>query len=73
MAWTRPRRRHPPRSPANAVFYIWVVIYGLVGAQMGWLLRPFIGHPALEFQWFRAREGNFFIGLYNNLRQLFDQ
>jgi hypothetical protein len=63
----------PPDSAAHSVFYIWVVIYGLVGAQMGWLLRPFIGHPELPFEWFRVREGNFFIGVYNHLRQLLEQ
>jgi len=25
------------------IFRIWVVVFGLVGAQMGWVLRPFIG------------------------------
>jgi hypothetical protein len=57
-------------SAAGAIFFVWVVIYGLVGAQMGWLLRPFIGHPNLEFQIFRAREGNFFLGLFEALRNL---
>jgi hypothetical protein len=47
-------------GPANAVFRVWVVIYALVGAQMGWLLRPFIGSPDLPFAWFRPRSGNFF-------------
>jgi len=42
------------------VFACWVVVFGLVGAQMGWVLRPFIGSPELEFQWFRPRESNFF-------------
>ena len=61
-----------PREPsaANTIFYIWVVIYGLVGMQMGWLLRPFIGHPGAAFQWFRPRSGNFFQGLFENLQRL---
>ena len=28
----------------KAVFCCWMVIFGLVGAQMGWVLRPFIAH-----------------------------
>lgn len=55
---------------ANLIFKVWIVIYALVGAQMGWLLRPFIGSPHLEFTWFRAREGNFFQSLMENLRVL---
>src|SRR5437899_1875542 len=56
----------PRRAPdietgaANGIFKIWVIIYALVGAQMSWLLRPFIGNPNMEFQWFSPREGNFF-------------
>lgn len=42
------------------VFGIWVVVFGIVGAQMGWILRPFIGSPGQEFTWFRPRDSNFF-------------
>ena len=64
----------PVREPeAGSIFYVWIVIYGLVGAQMGWLLRPFIGHPKLPFEWFRVREGNFFVGVYSALRDLLER
>ncbi len=53
------------------IFRVWVVIYGLVGAQMGWILRPFIGHPNLEFTWFREQEGNFFQAVFDALQKLF--
>ena len=42
------------------VFATWVVVFGLVGAQMSWVLRPFLGDPERPFEWFRARESNFF-------------
>ncbi|MFN0132667.1 MAG: hypothetical protein ACKVW3_09090 [Phycisphaerales bacterium] len=57
-------------SPADGIFYIWVLIYSLVGAQMGWLLRPFIGHPAAPFQWFRPRSGNFFEAFFYHLSKM---
>ncbi|HEX3359036.1 MAG TPA: hypothetical protein VHS31_18800 [Tepidisphaeraceae bacterium] len=44
----------------KTVFHIWVMVFGLVGSQMGWLLRPFIGAPDQAFTWFRPRTGNFF-------------
>lgn len=47
------------------VFGIWIVVFGLVGAQMGWILRPFIGSPNEEFRWFRNRESNFFQAVGN--------
>jgi hypothetical protein len=45
--------------PAQYVFRAWIFLFGLVGAQMGWVLRPFIGSGD-EFVWFRERKGNFF-------------
>lgn len=57
-------------GPANSVFKIWVLLYGLVGAQMGWVLRPFIGSPELPFEWFREREGNFFLSVIKHLQDL---
>ncbi len=55
---------------ARAIFRVWIIIYGLVGAQMGWLLRPFIGSPDLPFTWFRNREGNVFLSVLHHLRHL---
>lgn len=57
-------------ASANRIFYVWVVIYGLVGAQMGWLMRPFIGHPGVPFAWFRTRGGSFFESALEHLRHL---
>src|SRR5687767_9990339 len=44
----------------RTVFRIWVLVFGLVGAQMGWVMRPFIGDPSKPFTFFRERESNFF-------------
>lgn len=70
-------RPWPPRTvvvqrdnAAYGIFYIWVIIYGLVGSQMGWILRPFIGNPAMPFSWFRPRSGSFFQAVFDHLRML---
>lgn len=55
---------------ARSVFRIWVVVFSLVGAQMSWVLRPFVGSPSLEFAWFREREANFFMAIMEVLRNL---
>ena len=47
-------------SNVRTVFKIWVVVFALVGAQMGWILRPFIGDPDLKFEFFRKRDSDFF-------------
>jgi hypothetical protein len=52
------------------VFRCWMIVFGLVGAQMGWVLRPFIGAPSREFAWFRARESNFFEAVFGALQEL---
>ncbi len=57
---------------ASSIFRVWVVIYALVGAQMGWVLRPFIGSPDAPFTFFRSRDGNFFLSVFNHLSKLFE-
>ncbi len=65
-----PRSRPQDKTVARATFQVWVVIYALVGAQMGWILRPFIGAPELPFEWFRSREANFFIDVVRTIGDL---
>ncbi len=55
----------------KVVFQVWVVVFALVGAQMGWVLRPFIGHPAAPFVWLRGRESNFFQAVLQHIHNLF--
>ncbi len=45
------------------VFRLWLIVFVLVGAQMSWVLRPFVGGQA-EFALFRARGSNFFEAVY---------
>lgn len=66
----RPFLPVPERRETRKVFQIWVLIYALVGAQMGWILRPFIGSPNAPFQWFRPRSGNFFQAVLASLQNL---
>lgn len=54
----------------TSLLFAWFVVYGAVAAQMGWLLRPFIGTPHLPQELFRATEGNIFQGLFQALRFL---
>lgn len=54
----------------RAVFACWVVVFGLVGAQMSWVLRPFVGAPGMPFEWLRARESNFFVAVQRTLIEL---
>jgi hypothetical protein len=46
---------------ARRIFRVWLLIFGVVGAQMAWILKPFVGNPQLPFAWVRdSRVSNFF-------------
>lgn len=45
----------------------WLVLYGLVGSQLGWTLRPFFGAPGEPFQLFRPIESNFYAQVLRSL------
>ncbi len=55
----------------KTVFACWIFVFALVGAQMSWVLRPFIGAPGMEFEWFRPRGSNFFEAVVKALESLF--
>jgi hypothetical protein len=61
---------HVLSGHVRIVFKIWVIVFGLVGVQMAWVLRPFIGNPNLPFTWFRPTSSNFFQGAYAAIRAL---
>ena len=60
----------PQKTTARNVFKVWLVLYSLVGAQMGWVLRPFVGAPDLPFVLFREREANIFVDVLRTLGEL---
>jgi hypothetical protein len=55
----------------KTVFRCWAIVFGLVGAQMSWILRPFIGDPSQPFTWFRPRQSNFFENMLVTIGKLF--
>jgi hypothetical protein len=64
-----------PKSEAlgrhtRLVFACWMFVFACVGGQMGWVLRPFIGNPNLEFSWFRERGSNFFVTVLKTIGAL---
>ena len=62
--------RPPPGGQVRTLFAIWVMVFGLVGAQTGWVLRPFIGSPNSPVTFFRPRDGNFFQAVAGKLNEL---
>ncbi len=66
-----PAEGHEISRHVKTVFRCWVVLFGVVGAQMGWVLRPFIGNPDVPFAWFRGRYSNVFQAILHALSSLF--
>ena len=62
------RRHYRPLVARNPVhrrlIRVWLCAYAFVGVQMGWVLRPFIGHPDAPVQFFRdGAWGNAYVEL----------
>lgn len=57
-------------SLRSNILRLWLVLYGFVGSQLGWILRPFFSSPTEPFQIFRPREGNFLSGVWNAIVNL---
>jgi len=66
----QPLEQFEVAGSTKRVFRIWIIVFGLVGAQMSWVLRPFIGHDK-HFILFRPRGGNFFESVVQHIGHLF--
>ncbi|MFT4586933.1 MAG: hypothetical protein ACI8QF_001023 [Limisphaerales bacterium] len=59
-----------PRQ-AIRILKVWIVVFGFVGTQMAWSLRPFVGSPGMEFQVFRENQGsNFYATVFHSMGRL---
>jgi len=43
------------------LFWLWAALYALVGGQLAWIMRPFIGSPNEPFQFFRGAGGSLYL------------
>ena len=69
------RKFYRPLIQANPrhrlLMWIWLTLYGFIGVQMAWVLRPFIGHPGTRTTFFRDEAwGNAYIELVNTFLNL---
>jgi hypothetical protein len=61
----------PGQRPASmALLYIWILLFGFVGTQLGWTLRPFFGSPGEPFQLFRNLDGTFYGDIFSTIGHL---
>ncbi len=53
----------------DQILRLWLVLYGFVGSQLGWTLRPFFGSSD-QFVLFRERDGNFLSGVWMAIQRV---
>jgi hypothetical protein len=60
----------PVRPTSMTLLYIWIALFGFVGTQLAWTLRPFFG-SAGPFTPFREIEGTFYADILRTIGNLF--
>jgi len=58
------------RPASMVLLYIWILLFGFVGTQLAWTLRPFFGSPGQPFELFRDIEGTFYSNILRTLGSL---
>ncbi|MGI5245793.1 hypothetical protein [Dactylosporangium sp. CA-139066] len=62
----------PGERPASmTLLNVWILLFGFVGTQLAWTLRPFVGSPGEPFEIFRKIEGNFYVEIVKAIGRLF--
>jgi hypothetical protein len=59
-----------PRPASMTLLYIWILLFGFVGTQLAWTLRPFFGSPGEPFGLFRHIDGTFYGDLFRTIGHL---
>jgi hypothetical protein len=67
----RPLKPAQPTPPSMTLLYVWILLFGFVGTQLAWTLRPFFGSPGMTFSLYRDIDGNFYAEILRTLSNLF--
>jgi hypothetical protein len=65
---TAPTAQYRPTS--MTLLYIWIALFGFVGTQLAWTLRPFFGSPSEPFEIFRNIDGTFYEDIFRTIGHL---
>jgi hypothetical protein len=60
----------PARPASMSLLYIWILLFGFVGTQLAWTLRPFFGDPGRPFGLFRHINGTFYSDILHTIGRL---
>jgi hypothetical protein len=59
------------RPTSMKLVYMWILLFGFVGTQLAWTLRPFFGDPNAPFALFREINGTFYADILQTIGRLF--
>ncbi len=62
--------RNHAKPASMTLLYIWIALFGFVGTQLAWTLRPFFGSPDEPFEVFRNIEGTFYADIFRTIGHL---
>jgi hypothetical protein len=54
----------------SIILYLWILLYGFVGSQMAWTLRPFVGYPWARFELIRELGGHFYTNVFYSIGEI---
>jgi hypothetical protein len=67
-----PVRPQPAGNPPSmTLLYVWIFLFGFVGTQLAWTLRPFFGSPGMDYSLYREIDGNFYAEILRTIANLF--
>jgi hypothetical protein len=69
--YPRPARPATSTPPSMTLLYVWIFLFGFVGTQLAWTLRPFFGSPGMKFSLYREIDGNFYAEIFRTISGLF--
>lgn len=52
------------------ILQFWLVLYGFVGSQLGWVIRPIFGDTEQPFVLFREMQGNIYLDIANAISEV---
>src|SRR6266545_5211879 len=58
------------RPASMTLLHIWILLFGFVGTQLAWTLRPFFGSPDRPFALFRHISGTFYSDIFHTIGRL---
>lgn len=59
-------------APTPLFLTAWALVYGFVGTQMAWVLRPWVGSRTVDYTFLREMQGSFFEAVWTMAKNIID-